>query len=162
MASPMVASAAALYLCKYPGAADSNVWRCLIDNAYNDKFTGPPSQLPNYNWGYGKLSAFDALINCGPTGMPVVYSPVNTFSLSAYPNPYSVNTLITYNFSSIKSYSTASIVVFDMLGNMVKTINLNNSQGYVNMDRSKLAQGMYFYSLVVDGSRLKTAKLEVL
>ncbi|HTA81289.1 MAG TPA: S8 family serine peptidase, partial [Bacteroidia bacterium] len=55
MASPMIASAVGLYLQKYPRATDSNVIRCIHQTAYTDKFTGPPSQLPNYNWGWGKV-----------------------------------------------------------------------------------------------------------
>jgi hypothetical protein len=162
MASPMVASAAGEYLQKYPHATDSNVRRCLIETAYSDRFTGPANTLPNYDWGYGKLDAFAALTGCGVTSVPVATAPVNGFGLTAYPNPYSINTTISYDFSSIKSFNKSSIIVYDMLGRVVKTIDLNNNKGTVNMNRANLASGIYLYSLVVDGSRVKTQKLDVL
>jgi hypothetical protein len=161
MASPMVASAAALYLEEYPGATDSNVMRCIISTTYTDVFTGPKTQLPNSNWGYGKLDAFAALTQCGPTDVPKISGAVYAIKLTAYPNPYSNTTNIMYDFSGIKEFSTASIVVYDMLGKAIKVINLNNNQGTVTMDRSQMASGLYFYSLMVNGLRLKTGKLEV-
>lgn len=163
LASPMVASTVALYLQRYPNAPDTSVKRCILQTTYTDAFTGPPAQLPNYNWGYGKLDAFDALSQCspGPLSVPVIVS-ANNFSLAAYPNPFSDNTLISYDFSNIKNYSKANIVVYDMMGNSVETIDLHGNQGDITIHRATLSSGVYFYSLIVDGSRLKTAKLEIL
>ena len=163
MASPMVASAAGLYLCRYPSATNSHVEYCLIQTAYTDNFTGPASQLPNYNWGYGKLNAFDALTLCAATtDLPVLSLPGGMVKLSAYPNPFSNNSIISYDFSTIKNFGKASIIVYDMMGKPIKTIDLNGSQGTITLNKATLASGLYFYSLMVDGSRLKTAKLEVL
>jgi hypothetical protein len=158
----MVASAVALYINRYPNATDSNVKRCIIETAYHDAFTGPASGLPNYNWGYGKLNAFDAIVLCpNTTGIATIESP-NTFTLIAYPNPFSNNTQINYDFSSIKDFNTASILVYDVMGKAVKTLVLKGNQGTVTMNKANLASGIYFYSLIVDGVRLKTEKLEVL
>lgn len=162
MSSPMIASAAGLYLQRYPTAKSTNVKICLTQTAYTDNFTGPASQLPNYNWGYGKLNAFDALTMCTLTmGDQPVSLPSEVFKISAYPNPFSVNTTITYDFSAIKNFSKASIIIYDMTGKPIKTINLDANQGTVIMNKVNLASGVYFYSLMVDGSRLKTEKLEV-
>ncbi len=162
MASPMVAAAAALYMNAHPSATDSNVWRCLTETAYNDRFTGPASQLPNYNWGYGKLHTFDAITSCGPTSITSVRQCANACAISAYPNPYSINTTVSYEFSSVKNFTRANLIVYDMIGKVVRTIELKNTEGFITLDRKNLAPGMYFYSLVVDGLRLKTEKLEVL
>ncbi len=163
MASPMVASAAGLYLCKNPTATAANVRYCIVSTAYNDRFTGPASQIPNYNWGYGKLDAFNALTMCGLSdGVASVNEPEGVFILSAYPNPYSLITTITYDFSAIKNFNSANIVVYDIMGKVVKTIGLKANEGSVKIDRSGLPSGIYFYSLLVDGARLKTGKLEVL
>ncbi len=162
MASPMVASAVGLYLQMHPLATDTNVRRCLIETAYNDFFTGPKSGLPNTNWGWGKLHTFDMLTQCGPTDVPNLVNPKGAFKLSAYPNPYTSNTTIAYDFSTIKEYSNASIVVYNLMGKTVKTISLLGNSGAVSLDRTNLASGVYFYSLVVDGARLRTEKLEVL
>ena len=162
MASPIVASAAALYLERYPNATDSNVKRCILATAYTDQFTQTTSQSkPSYNWGYGKLHTCHALSQCGPTDVPMIAGNTNPFKLSAYPNPYTNTTIINYDFSGIKEFSKANIVVFDMMGKVVKTIDLKGNQGNVTMDRAKMSAGVYFYSLMVDGSRLKTEKLVV-
>jgi hypothetical protein len=123
-------------------------------------FTG--SVLPNYNWGHGKLDAFNALTLCSPTGVPLISASGNVFSLTAYPNPFNNTTTIVYDFSSINSFTQASIIVYDIMGKAVKSINLKGGKGTVTLDRTSLASGMYFYSLMVDGSRLKTEKLDIL
>jgi hypothetical protein len=48
------------------------------------------------------------------------------------------------------------------LGKEVKAISLKSNSGIINLNKNTLASGMYFYSLMVDGSRLKTEKLDVL
>ncbi len=162
MASPMVASAAGLYFQLHPHATNADIIRCIDQTTYSDKFTGTVSYVhPNYNWGCGKLDAFAALTKCEPSGIPMV-TPTNTFKLMAYPNPYTLNTTINYDFSTINQFNQASIVVYDMMGKAVKIINLKGSEGNITLDRTNLASGVYFYSLVVDGARLKTEKLEVL
>lgn len=165
MASPMVASAAALFMEKYPRATDSNVKQCIKENTYTDKFTGPVSiSNMSYNWGAGKLDAFAAMTSpCALTiDVPTITHKGVDCKLSAYPNPYTSTTNIDYDFSAVKDFNTASIVVYDMMGKAVKTLNLKGNQGTVILDRTNLGSGVYFYSLVVDGARLKTEKLVVM
>ena len=153
MASPMIASAAGLYLQRYPGATDTNAWRCLIQTAYTDYYTGfPHSPLPNAFWGYGKLDAFNALTQCSNNGagLPVV-AFLKTSGLSAYPNPFAVNTEINYDFSDLNNFNKASIVVYDIMGKAVKTIDLNSSSGTITMNRAGLASEFIFY---LDGRRI--------
>jgi len=163
MSCPMVASVAGLYLQRYPGATDSNVRRCIVQTAYTDYYTGfPHFPLPNYFWGYGKLDGFNALTQCSPNGAGVAdIASSNPFILSAYPNPFSVKTGVSYDFSSLKNFNKANIVVYDMMGKQVKTVDLDGNRGTVTINKSTLASGLYFYSLIVDGSRLRTEKLEV-
>jgi len=161
MASPMVAGAAGLYLQRYPNATNSDVRLCLIQTAYTDIFTGPASQLPNFNWGYGKLNAFDALTKCTPADILPVSVPSGAYKMLAYPNPFSANTTISYDFSILKIFNKASIVIYDMIGKPIKIIDLNSNQGDITINRATLSSGMYFYSLMVDGSRLRTEKLEI-
>ena len=66
MASPVVSGAAALYLQRCPNAPQSEIIAAILGSARADAFTGA---VPNTNWGYGKLDAFEALV--GSTRAPL-------------------------------------------------------------------------------------------
>ncbi len=57
--SPIVAGIAALYLERYPDTDWKAVKNAVLSGARRDAFTG--SDLPDYQWGYGKVNAFAAL-----------------------------------------------------------------------------------------------------
>jgi subtilisin family serine protease len=67
MASPIVAGLAALYFEKNPNATWSEIKQVLLQNTYQDAFTG--TALPNNLWGYGKVNGlatmqFQAILGC--------------------------------------------------------------------------------------------------
>lgn len=160
LASPGVASVAALYMQRYPTAKYLDVWYALTHCDSVDKYTGA---VPNYIFGYGKVDAFKALVGCIPTGVSEIVPADNGVVLKAYPNPsVSGRTTIQYDFSGIKQFSKAQLIFYNMLGKQVKTVSLGNSGGEVTLGENTLSAGMYFYSLAVDGLRLKTEKLEIL
>jgi len=160
MAAPGVASVAALYMERYPKATYLDVWNAITTCDSVDGFTG---SVPNYRFGYGKVDAFKALTGCSPAAIEDISPPSNnTSTLKAYPNPEIFGATIAYDFSSIKNYNKAQIVFYDMLGKEVKSISIKGNQGTIAVGESNLSSGIYFYSLIVDGSRLKTEKLEIL
>lgn len=84
-----------------------------------------------------------------PTGVNETGNPLPTeFSISQnYPNPFNPTTTITY---SIPEASRVTLKVYDILGEEVATlVNDNKSVGnyQVNFDASKLASGMYIYTI---------------
>jgi hypothetical protein len=160
LASPGVASVVALYMQRYPSAEYLDIWNALTHCDSVDSYTGA---VPNYIFGYGKVDAFKALVGCVPTGISNILPPGNTVVLKAYPNPSTGGiTTIEYDFSSIKIYNKAQMVFYNMLGKQVKSMPVESSQGSIDVNKSGLSSGIYFYSLIVDGSRLKTEKLEIL
>lgn len=58
MASPVIAGIAALYLEKCPNSTYNDFKTDLLNNAFQDNFTGT---TPNYAFGYGKVDAFKLL-----------------------------------------------------------------------------------------------------
>ncbi len=76
----------------------------------------------------------------------------------AFPNPASTSTQINYSFDGA---STGALRVFDMLGNLVKEIAINNNKGLINLHVGELESGIYFYSLVANDKVLSTKKLVV-
>ncbi len=160
LSSPGVASVAALILERYPTAKYKAVWYTITHCDSVDGFTGA---VPNYKFGYGKVDAFKALTGgCIFTGIDEIKQPDNGIILKAYPNPTVSGAIVEYDFSTVKNFTLASIVFYDMLGKVVQSIPLKYNQGSVSIEKNMLPAGMYFYSLLVDGSRLKTEKLDVL
>jgi len=87
------------------------------------------------------------------------------FVMNNFPNPLKVNTLITYNLKN--NASNVTINVYDVIGQKVKTI-VNESQkagvhkinwnGDSNSG-SLLKNGLYFYSLEIDGKVQRTNRM---
>lgn len=78
MAAPVVSGIAALYLQMDPQASWKKIKDALQLTAYQDNYTG--SSLPDHRWGYGKVSAFDALT------IKIVYGCTEPFSLNFNPD----------------------------------------------------------------------------
>jgi hypothetical protein len=67
-----------------------------------------------------------------------------------YPNPFNPTTTISY---SLISNSSVKIVIHNSLGELVKElVNGNQDLGYheVQLDASKLASGVYFYTIQIN------------
>lgn len=75
--------------------------------------------------------------------------PVTLLSVSAYPNPFTVNTQI--KFKSTKE-QTVEFTVKNLLGKTVYREIINTKAGYnaIPFSRNDLTKGMYIYSLQTD------------
>ena len=76
----------------------------------------------------------------------------------AYPNPASSLVNFDYNFSAC---SKASVSVYNLLGQEVKSQDVNGLQGHVSISVSDLNEGIYFCKLFVNGCAVKTEKFVV-
>jgi len=74
-----------------------------------------------------------------------------------YPNPASNFINIDYSLKSNNENSYVKII--NLLGSVVKTEPLNSSQNKVRINTSDLTNGIYFYSIIVNGKVYKTKKL---
>jgi hypothetical protein len=75
-----------------------------------------------------------------------------------YPNPATDMVTIDY---SLKNKDKAYIKVVNILGNVVKTIELSSGSSAAKFNVSDLSEGVYFYSIVVDRKVYKTKKLVI-
>ncbi|HXC03970.1 MAG TPA: T9SS type A sorting domain-containing protein, partial [Bacteroidia bacterium] len=92
--------------------------------------------------------------NASPTG---IQNHVLNFSISdAYPNPAS-NTL-SFNYKISNSSSTPHITIHNLLGNLVKSADMTESNGTAHLDVSDLEEGLYFYTLEVNNRPLAVKK----
>lgn len=73
------------------------------------------------------------------------------------PNPFKQNTTIRFNI--IEEMTSASIMVFNMNGGLIKTVPLTNEQQELTIRGGDLKAGMYLYTLVVDGNEIDTKRM---
>jgi hypothetical protein len=98
---------------------------------------------------------FNSVFNAYPLGIEKIKGIA---SLSkAYPNPAVSQTSFNY---SIENGASAVLLVRNLLGSTVKEILLTGS-GTTQINTTDLAEGIYFYSLVVNGQTQLTRKLVV-
>ena len=91
-------------------------------------------------------------------GLGVEDGNVQNASLtSAYPNPAGANASFSYSVLS----GSAAVVVRNVLGSTVLSESLSSGSGKFTINTANLADGIYFYSLVVDGKISQTKKLIV-
>ncbi len=86
------------------------------------------------------------------------FNNVNVFS-NAYPNP--ANSTISFDYNMPFDVNSASIAIYNMMGQEVVKQNLNIGDSRVNINVSDLNEGVYFYSLIVNNETVKTNKFVV-
>ena len=72
------------------------------------------------------------------------------------PNPSNGFATIRYHISG---NAKSMIVINDMKGRIVKSVELSNGDGQVVLDNKSLASGAYSYSLFVGGKKVDTKKM---
>src|SRR6185437_6578022 len=132
-ASPNVAGVAVLYLQKNPTATNQDVKQAITNCPKHDYFTG--TNLPNNNWGYGKLDGFGALTcNMQTSG---IKSSLNNEDVLVYPNPAHQQIQFIFNNDA----ANADLVVYSLLGEQV--YNTHAYTNNVTIPVQQLADGLY-------------------
>ena len=72
------------------------------------------------------------------------------------PNPFNDQTVIKYELADPNAQ--AQIMILNMNGKMLKSIDLNN-EGRITIDGRTLEAGMYLYTLVIDGREIDTKRM---
>jgi len=76
------------------------------------------------------------------------------------PNPFNENTSIKYYIPENINY--AQIIFTDMQGRIIKTVDINQTgHGQLKVYATNLSQGIYQYSILVDGKVIDTKKMVV-
>jgi photosystem II stability/assembly factor-like uncharacterized protein len=102
----------------------------------------------------------------GPLSIGFTYEneiPMNFELKQNYPNPFNPNTTIQFGLSKA---SNVSLRIYDITGKEYRTeinnISLRAGVYKMNFDGNELSSGVYFYSLVIDGSTHATKKMILL
>lgn len=82
-------------------------------------------------------------------------------TVNVYPNP--ANEFITFDVSdlNIQDVSIASIILSNELGQIVQEVEINQSVKIINQDISNLSNGIYFYKLYLNDSKIEIGKFTV-
>ena len=75
------------------------------------------------------------------------------------PNPFNGETIISY--ASINKNSTAFLAITDLTGKLIENVQIDPNAGNVRLNLSTYTQGVYNYSLIVDGQLLHTKQMIV-
>jgi len=93
-----------------------------------------------------------------PEGLEEEYAKNIKFS-NAYPNPASSQFSLDYSFDM--NVDAASLKIVNLLGSVVKEVELDQTSNNINVDVNDLTSGIYFYSVVVDNEVIQTKKLVI-
>jgi subtilisin family serine protease len=156
-AGPVVAGVAALYLQKNPTATCSQVKAAILKCPKTDSFTGV---VPNNSYGYGKVDAFATLTDCISTGLNP--SESKNLRLEIFPNPFSDQTIISYDLKPLGTYTSAEFKIYDIGGRIVESVRLTESVAQITLSRNNLQSGSYIGNLVIDGRIVKSEKIQII
>ena len=76
-----------------------------------------------------------------------------------YPNP--ATNYANLDFNLTPSVKNAKVRVINLLGSVVKEANIENGTNQLKLDVSDLDNGVYFYSVLINGETYKTRKLVI-
>ena len=85
-------------------------------------------------------------------------SGVEEFS-NAYPMPAS--NVVNFDYSFNSNVNSAMIAVYNMMGQEVLRSDISSMSGKLSLNVSDLTDGVYFYSLIVNGKTEKSSKLVI-
>ena len=77
---------------------------------------------------------------------------------NAYPNPAS--NLVNFSYS-VRQNSNAKLIIRNVLGSIVREADIAGTSGKLSINTSDLADGVYFYTFLVNGNSQVTKKLVI-
>jgi hypothetical protein len=111
---------------------------CNSSTAQNNSNQNSTNKIPTYE------------INIGNDDLPMLAQNI--------PNPYGNTTNIQFNIP--KNSTSAQIVFFNEQGMILNSVEINTKgRGQLNVNAEMLENGLYFYSLIIDGKKVDTKKM---
>jgi len=99
--------------------------------------------------------------NCivfGPLGVNNIEPAVQEFSV--YPNPASISLGINYKLQP--GYNAATLKLYNPVGQLIKTESIKYNNGALKESVTSLPNGIYYYTLSINGTVEATSKLVVI
>lgn len=117
------------------------------------------TQINVLNGGGSRKQQDDGSIGSTKNSTTVELTDVEAIVLNpAVPNPFAEQTVITYNVP--EKYEVAQILFYDFNGRLIKAVDITKKgKGQLNVIANDLTNGVYTYSLIVDGKVHETKKM---
>ena len=97
---------------------------------------------------------------CG-NGLGIAKVPIKSTGISdPMPNPSKGQVKITFTLP--EGTEQGEIDLYSINGKLLKTYKVDNTFGFITIDNSEFAAGMYYYNLIADGNITTTKKMVVL
>jgi hypothetical protein len=103
-----------------------------------------------------RVNNFVRLVRDLPTSTGIGRTINNEKKSTVFPNPFSERTTLLFPVSG--NTRNALLLIYDILGNKVRIMNVINS-GEAIIERGNLQPGVYFYQLSCDGKMITSGKL---
>ena len=97
--------------------------------------------------------------DCSMSSTPEIQKPAEVEFSNAYPNPASTQVSFRYKLPDMSG--SPRMMIRDILGNTVISMPIRDTEGTLNVETSSLSDGVYFYSLTLDGQPYFTKKLVI-
>ncbi|MFN5357045.1 MAG: S8 family peptidase [Bacteroidota bacterium] len=150
-AAPAVAGAIALYLESQPLATWTDIRNRVLLCSRTDAFTG--TNLPNNDWGHGKLDALSLMTGCAPLALPSLPA-TESAGLQLAPNPSNGNTWLELEVP----VNQARLRIFDAQGKLL--LQRDQLQGRrFPIELSEHPDGLYYIRLDESGTMSKSITL---
>jgi len=95
---------------------------------------------------------------CLPGGVDEISKAGGVIS-NVYPNP--ANSFLAFKYDVNESSEKGKIIFYNMLGESVKEVTLNDKHGTAKINVLDMDSGIYFYSFLVDDKIVSTKKLVI-
>ena len=159
ISTPHVTGLVALMLEANPLLRTADVQKILHATARGDD---KATDLPNYEWGWGKADAFDAVREASrfvSVQRQVQQTPENYVLFQNYPNPFNPSTNIRFH---LPERTLTHVRVYDVLGREVETLvsgELDAGIHTVTFHPRNMSSGVYYYRLETSDKILTRAML---
>ncbi len=100
-----------------------------------------------------------AYFNASATGIESAILPEGNYITDVFPNPSNGISQLIYSVK--KDAGSSKLEMHNILGSLVKVIDLKEKNGTVKLPLEEVGSGIYFCSLVVDNKTISTKKLVV-
>lgn len=160
MAAPMVCGTVALMLQANKNLTPEEVKALLKKTARTDAFTGTIPTEGSNTWGWGKLNAYQAVLEALATSTEPGVS-VNHLPFAVYPNPATNQTELI--LPSLPQPMEVEVTVSDILGHTINRMVFYHETGHQNLvlDTAHLPSGIYLLNVKAGSQMLGTVKLVV-
>lgn len=130
---------------------------CLVKGSYVMQCRNVIALIGNQEFTYDENCDREASNSRG--AKPIIDSDLSNVSFALFPNPNNGAMQLDYNLGND---SKAIMRLYDITGKLIRSYNLENTKGTLQINEQNLHNGIYFYRILVGDKIIKTDKIVVI